>query len=405
MTSRGDAGFERVRRGLSASRVIPDDRPACVVSARSVAEVVDALTYAASHGRQVSIRSGGHSLSFASLREGMLALDVSSLDAVRIDAAAGTAVVGPGVTSLQMAEALRGSGWAFPVGHKTEVALGGFLLAGGNGWNQGEWGSATGSVTAADVVLADRRILRLSRDSDPLAFAALRGAGLAFPGVVTAFHLRLWPEPDIHRRLATLPIERVPQAAVLAELGSAFGCRHRRRTLRPGGDAARPDASGHTRDGVTAGLDVLLIRRCAAAPGPAVDEAPSPHSSILVSSSSYRRSEPPNRDTAYYPLGTITAAAYASWEPGERDAANETWPVSAIARMSEHWSGHYVGEVDLRRTPELLNRCFRPEVLSAIDAVRARLDPAARFADYPERGLSRRTRTQGAVLPSSKLRR
>ncbi|MEP9383906.1 FAD-binding oxidoreductase [Nocardioides cheoyonin] len=440
----GEDGYEAARRGLSASAAVPQARPALVAYAASAGDVAEALSLAAAEGVQVAVRSGGHSLAFSALRDGVLALDLSGLDAIEVDAAARTAMVGPGATSLSAARSLAGSGLAFPVGHKSGVGLGGFLLAGGNGWNQGRWGSAVESVLAADVVLADATTARLCADSDPEAFALLRGAGPGFPAVVTAFHVRLWDEPAVHRRAVTFRAAHVHEASAWADdlraaigpdveltvfvtaRGSVEGLDDvavtvsataygrdpddARALLGAAVPAAALDLAHSVEDGpstICAMLESQTLPTdlgqasqqawCRAAYADLVpplvevmEKAPTTYASVLVSSSSFRRAEPPVAGCAYLPLGTMTVAPYASWEPGApgdgAERANRAWTEEMVLAVRDHWTGHYVGEVDLRATPERLAGCFRPGVLDRVEALRDRLDPRRLLAGYPVEG-------------------
>jgi FAD/FMN-containing dehydrogenase len=430
----GDAAYERSRRALAVSGVVPEDRPALVVAARDAADVASAVRHAARAGLPVTVRSGGHGTAFTALAQGALALDVSGLDDVVVDPVARTARVGPGVTSLALAQALAGTGLAFPVGHKAGVGLGGFLLAGGNGWNQGAWGSACESVRAAEVVLADGRRTVLDDASDPEAFAVLRGAGPAFPGVVTSFGLQLWPEPVVRRRsvrmraagrdeltaigewadaLAAVVAPEVELTLVLAPAGgdlgvvasvTAFGRDHAHAdellepvsralpattsavvssaTTMPGlllDEPARPGAGCVAQQAWSRAGYAEVLPRLA----PHLAVAPSAASSVLVSSASYRRSAPPSPDPLHRPLGTLTVAAYAVWSPGEDDDANLAWPTTTLAALAGGTTGHYVGETDLRRTPDRLARCWGGGGIERVRAVRARLDPAGVFRPPP----------------------
>lgn len=437
---RGEEHHEQARLGLSVSAVVPDIHPRAVVRVRGVEDVQEALAGAATHGLQVTTRSGGHSASFAALRDDAVALDLRDLADVHVDATAGTAVVGPGATSLAAAEALHGTGWSFPVGHRATVGLGGYLIAGGNGWNHGMWGSACESVTAADVVLADGSTRRIDVRSDPEAYAALRGAGPGFPGVITAFHLRLWREQRVHRRIVSFPAVRAPEVGTWAdELAATIDPAVELTVfLAPPGSPLHPDLDGaaltvsataYAEHAVAAAallapLDVLPADGRLVHAGPSdiptmvetetapadlgvaahqawttsgyadvlpalvapIEQSPSPWSSILVSSSSYRRIAPPSTQPTYLPLGTLTVAAYSNWQPGDRDEQNRRWAGDAVDTLRPAWTGHYIGEVDLLREPDRLGHCFAPGVLERIDAVRARLDPEGRFADYPGRG-------------------
>ena len=55
--------------------------------------------------------------------------------------------------------ALAPHGLAFPAGHCPTVAISGYLLAGGQGWNQGGWGIACSNVLAIDLVNLDGELI------------------------------------------------------------------------------------------------------------------------------------------------------------------------------------------------------------------------------------------------------
>ena len=75
------------------------------------------------------------------------------------------------------------------------MALGGYLLQGGFGWNGRVHGPACMSVEAIDVVTAAGELVRADAEQHPDLFWAARGAGPGFFGVVTRFHLRLYQRP------------------------------------------------------------------------------------------------------------------------------------------------------------------------------------------------------------------
>ena len=172
-----DPGFELARRGLSWNARTPSRRPDAIARAASADDVVTAVRYARERGLRVALRSGGHSWWGAPLRDGGLALDLCALRDIEIDALSRTAWVGPGVRARDLARALAPHRLAFQVGHCASVAVGGYLLAGGFGWNAGEWGPACLSVRAIEVVTgAGEHIVADETRSVELLWAA-RGAG------------------------------------------------------------------------------------------------------------------------------------------------------------------------------------------------------------------------------------
>jgi FAD/FMN-containing dehydrogenase len=191
----GDDGYEAVRRALVWQERKPSRYPGVIVRAANDADVSIAVRWARANGWKVVARSGGHSWAGSSLRDGGMLLDVGGLDEIAIDADAGRAAVGPAVKGRELNLALRAHGLFFPSGHCPSVALGGFLLAGGYGLWSHHYKQACFSVEAIDVVAADGRLIHADEEENSDFLWAARGAGNAFFGVVTRFHLRLYPLP------------------------------------------------------------------------------------------------------------------------------------------------------------------------------------------------------------------
>jgi FAD/FMN-containing dehydrogenase len=68
----------------------------------------------------------------------------------------------------------------------------GYLLGGGLSWFSRTYGFASSSVRAVELVTSDGEQVRVTAESDPELFWALRGAGGEF-GIVTAIEIALFP--------------------------------------------------------------------------------------------------------------------------------------------------------------------------------------------------------------------
>ena len=101
-----------------------------------------------------------------------------------IDAGAGTATIGPGVTSADLLKAAEAHGFVYPSGQVSSVGMIGYTLGGGYGWLGRKLGAACSTVRAAQVVLADGSVVNASETENSDLFWALRGGGGNF-GVVT----------------------------------------------------------------------------------------------------------------------------------------------------------------------------------------------------------------------------
>jgi FAD/FMN-containing dehydrogenase len=193
----GDDGYETARRATVWNARTPDRFPDVIVAAHDADDVVSAIRYANEHGLRVGVRSGGHSWAGNHVREGGMLLDVSRLDACSVDPERKLAVVGPGKGGSVLAAELDAMGLFFPAGHCKGVCVGGYLLQGGYGWNSRVLGPACESVIGVDVVTADGEQIHCNAERNPEMYWAARGAGPGFFGVVTAFHLKLYPRPAI----------------------------------------------------------------------------------------------------------------------------------------------------------------------------------------------------------------
>lgn len=190
---RGDIAYEQARREAVWNGRTPERFPDVIMRAESADDVIDAVRYATEHELRIGVRSGGHSWAGNHLRDGGVLLDVSQLRRLEVDAAAKTAVVGPGFKGLT--GALAPHGLFFPGGHDLDVGVGGYLLQGGFGWNGRVHGPACMSVDAIDVVTADGELVHADENQHSDLLWAARGAGPGFFGVVVAFHVRLYDAP------------------------------------------------------------------------------------------------------------------------------------------------------------------------------------------------------------------
>ena len=170
--------------------------PAAVLEAANEADVVAGVRLAKERGWKVAARSGGHAWAGWSVRDDALLIDLAGLREMTVDVDNLTATVSPSLRGGQdFAPFLRAHGLVFPGGHCSTVGLGGYLLQGGQGWNSRQWGWACENVLGVDVVTADGELVHADADENSDLYWAARGAGPAFFGVVTRFHLRVHRMP------------------------------------------------------------------------------------------------------------------------------------------------------------------------------------------------------------------
>ena len=196
---KGDPGYEQARRGAVWNERKPERFPDVIVLVEDENDTVEAVRYARAQGLKAAIRSGGHSMCGAGVRDGGMLIDLSRLKGVTVDPLASIATVEPSVTAGALAAALAEHSLGFPVGHASSVAMGGYLLAGGLGWNMGAWGPACFSIRSIRVVTADGKLVVADARHNEEIFWAARGAGSGFFGVVTSFELAVYPIPAVIR--------------------------------------------------------------------------------------------------------------------------------------------------------------------------------------------------------------
>mgnify|MGYP001301494096 FL=1 len=197
LLERGAPGYEEARRDATFNAMVPERFPDLIVIAAGEADCVSAVKLANRLDCQIMVRSGGHSWAGNHLREGGILLDLSGLDEVEIDRDGMRASAQPGCRGNLLDAELEKHDLFFPVGHCVGVAIGGYLLQGGFGWNGRVHGPACQSVEAIDVVTPAGDLVRADAHQNSDLFWAARGSGPGFFGVVTRFHLKLYERPAV----------------------------------------------------------------------------------------------------------------------------------------------------------------------------------------------------------------
>ena len=181
-----------------------DKRPAAIARVANVDDVRRVIAVARDEGRELAIRSGGHSIAGHSTTNGGIVLDLRSMARIDVDATNRTAWAETGATALQVTEAAVEQGLVVGFGDSGSVGIGGITLAGGIGFLVRKHGLTIDSVLGAEIVTADGRLLSVDANHHPDLFWALRGGGGNF-GVVTRLKFRLHELPHFTGGLLVLP--------------------------------------------------------------------------------------------------------------------------------------------------------------------------------------------------------
>ncbi|NUR85192.1 MAG: FAD-binding oxidoreductase, partial [Nonomuraea sp.] len=183
-----------------------DPRPGIVAEATCAADVRAAVLVAGEHGLRITPQSTGHGTITSA--EGGLMLRTSQLSRVSVDPHAATATAGAGALWSDVIAAAAPYGLA-PLSGTPWVGVAGYTLGGGTGWLSRKYGFAADSLLGAEVVTADGRVLRVSRDAEPELFWALRGGSGNF-ALVTELTFRLYP---VERVVAGMTFHAFERAA------------------------------------------------------------------------------------------------------------------------------------------------------------------------------------------------
>ena len=434
--------YETWRQAMIWQARKPNRRPAAIVRVSRADDVPDVIAYAKRQGLKIAVKSGGHHLWGAALREGALTLDLGMLADVAVDAAAGQVAVGPALWSRELALALSRRGLAFPVAHCATVPMGGYLLGGGFGVNGDTWGGmACFRVEGADVVDADGRPRRIDRKEDPDLFWAMRGAGNGFPAVVTRYYLRADPLPGaITESVYLFPLERAGEIAALVAGLAADGLANTELMMMLVADPSSPadwgppericalravcfaDSPQEARNTLAPLHEHPLIGEAlfsvphqatsmdrlelgsidyraqfgygrylvdsdwSGRPAEAVEalaetfvSAPTRNSHCVV-----LFKNPPRlaEDAACSLMAPVWMGRYAAWQDEELDGEVLQWLTDSSAALAPLSLGHYINEVDVRGGSARIQRCFTPEAWRRLEDLRADRDANGRFCGF-----------------------
>jgi hypothetical protein len=185
---RGSEAYETSRRRFF-NNGHPDRYPHQILHPRSTADVAAAVKHAVSLDKHVSVRSGGHLFPCQHLQDNEILIDMKAVNP-RFEYDPETKLInfGPGMTVQDAQDFLTPRNLFFPFGHSPTVGLGGFLLAGGQGYFMQGWGmTADRWLVQMEVVTPDGEIRICNRNENADLFWAARGGGMGFFGVVTKF--------------------------------------------------------------------------------------------------------------------------------------------------------------------------------------------------------------------------
>jgi FAD/FMN-containing dehydrogenase len=177
--------------------------PRAIVHCRTSQDIQLSIAAARSVGVSLSVRGGGHDWAGRALCDGLV-IDLSYMRDVVVSQDRRSARLLGGARAADVLAETDPLGLAAVTGSCGAVGMAGLTLGGGYGPLIGRFGLALDNLVAADVVLADGRIVTAESGSDEDLFWALRGGGENF-GVVTEMRIRLHEMPSVVSGMLVYP--------------------------------------------------------------------------------------------------------------------------------------------------------------------------------------------------------
>lgn len=184
----GDAGYDEARTVWNA---MIDREPALIVRCAGAADVITAVNFAREFDLRLAVKGGGHNVAGNAICDDGLVIDLSRMNAVRVDPDGKLAHVQGGATWRDFDHEAQAFGLATTGGIVSNTGVAGVTLGGGLGYLDRTYGLAHDNLRSIDVVTADGELIRASEEENADLFWGMRGGGGNF-GIATSFEFDLY---------------------------------------------------------------------------------------------------------------------------------------------------------------------------------------------------------------------
>jgi FAD/FMN-containing dehydrogenase len=201
----GDDGYETARRVHNG---LIDRHPSIIACCSRTADVVEALDFVIQHDLEVAVRSGGHNVAGRAVIDDAMMIDLSPMKGIHVDPTARSVRVQAGVTWGEFNRETQLHGLAATGGAVSSTGVSGLTLGGGFGFLMGKHGFTIDNLNSVEVVTANGKVLRASKQENSELFWGVRGGGGNF-GIATSFEFILHPiGPMVNGGMIAYPINR-----------------------------------------------------------------------------------------------------------------------------------------------------------------------------------------------------
>lgn len=165
--------------------------PIAIVYCYETCDVSNAICFSRKYNIGFRIRSGGHNYEGYSTGDGVIVIDISRMNKVKILEDKNIIKVQAGVENRKLYDFVASRGYPFPGGSCPTVRISGYTLGGGWGYSCRHFGLGCDSLLQVEMVDYKGEIIIANRHCNSDLFWALKGAGDGNFGIIVALIFKL----------------------------------------------------------------------------------------------------------------------------------------------------------------------------------------------------------------------